>query len=159
MKIKPLNKQSTKIFGQLITGLGKIGDDAKIGKDGSAFMAVCVEVIDRPTIPDWPLGPLAVVSVTHYFKQHGDMCSDPDMTFLVSHPTDNAPFAVFPMTFDQSLPPRYDVGAFLEGGRLMVKPAVQADLTRFANVWMKNIREQQDLPAYVKSCKAVGGSA
>ena len=81
------------------------------------------------------------------------------MTFLVVHPNDGCPFVVFPMTFDQSLPPRYDVAAQFVGGQLRVKRNLQADLTRFANMWMKNIGAQQDLPAYVKGCKAKGGAA
>ena len=151
--MKQLNKQATKVFGRLLTGLSNVGDHAKIGKDESAYMAVCVDVIDRPNIPDGLLGQCAVVAVSHYFKQNGDMCADPDMTFLVVGPSDGSPLAVFPMTFDQSLPPRYDVAAWFEGGQLMSKRNLQADLTRFANFWMSNIAQQQDLAAYVKGAR------
>ncbi len=151
--MKQLNKQATKVFSRLLTGLSNVGDHAKIGKDESAYMAVCVDVIDRPNISDALLGQCVVGAVSHYFKQNGDMCADPDMTFLVVGPSDGSPLAVFPMTFDQSLPPRYDVAARFEGGTLIHKPALQADITRFANSWMSNIAQQQDLAAYVKGAR------
>ena len=155
--MKSLNKQATRIFTRITTGLTSIGDHGKIGEDCGAFMAVCVELLDVPAVLDWPPKSSAVIALAHYFKQNGDMCADPDMTFLVVGPSDGSPLAVFPMTFDQSLPPRYDVSAWFEGGQLMSKRNLQADLTRFANMWMKNIGAQQDLPAYVKGCKAKGG--
>ena len=150
--MKSLNKQATKIFTQITMGLTKIGDHAKIGEDGRAFMAVCVDVIDMPAVLDWPPQSSAVIAIAHYFKQHGDMCCDPDMTFLAYQPTDRSPLQVFPMTFQQALPPCYDVGIELAGGKLLLRRKLQADMTRFANMWMKNIKAQQDLPAYVKSC-------
>ncbi len=150
-RLKQLNKKATQIFARIITGMNEIGDHAKI--DTSSFMAVCVDVIGRP------VGQSRIIAVSHYFKQNGDMCADPDMTFLVEQPTEEAPIAVYPLTFEQALPPVYQVAARFEGGTLIHKAALQADITRFANSWMLNIAQQQDLPAYVKGCKAKGGAA
>ncbi len=143
--MKQLNKQATKVFSRLLTGLSNVGDHAKI--DTSSFMAVCVDVIGRP------VGQSRIIAVSHYFKQNGDMCADPDMTFLVGQPSEAAPIAVYPLTFEQALPPVYQVAARFEGGSLIHKPALQADITRFANSWMSNIAQQQDLAAYVKGAR------
>ena len=148
--MKSLNKQATKIFTQIITGLTSIGDNAKIGKDESAFMAVCVDLLDVPAVLDWPPQSSAVIALAHYYKQYGDMCCDPDMTFLSYQPTDRGPLEVFPMTFQQALPPRFDVGIEISGRKILLRRNVQADITRFANFWMSNIAQQQDLSAYVK---------
>ena len=147
--MKQLNKKATQIFARIITGMNEIGDHAKI--DTSSFMAVCVDVIDRPDFG--PAGQSRIIAVSHYFKQNGDMCADPDMTFLVGQPSEAAPIAVYPLTFEQALPPVYQVAARFEGGSLIHKPALQADITRFANSWMSNIAQQQDLAAYVKGAR------
>ena len=147
--LKSLNKKATKIFARIITGLNELGDHAKI--DTSSFMAVCVDVIGRADLgPNVPVGQARIIAVSHYFKQNGDMCADPDMTFLVGQPSEAAAIAVYPLTFEQALPPVYQVAAQFEGGSLIHKPALQADITRFANSWMSNIAQQQDLAAYVK---------
>ena len=148
--MKQLNKQATEVFGRLLTGLSDVGDHAKIGKDESAYMAVCVDLLDVPVVLDWPPKSSAVIALAHYFKQNGDMCCDPDMTFLVGQPTENSPITVFPMTFQQALPLRFDVGIEISGGKLLLRRNVQADITRFANSWMSNIAQQQNLAAYVK---------
>ena len=122
-------------------------DSVEGGRPTSSFMAVCVDVIDRPA------GQSPIIAVSHYFKQNGDMCADPDMTFLVGQPSEAAPIAVYPLTFEQALPPVYQVAARFEGGTLIHKPALQADITRFANSWMSNIAQQQDLAAYVKGTR------
>ena len=147
--MKSLNAKATRIFVKLINGLTEIGDHAKI--DTSSFMAVCVDVIGRPDFG--PVGQSLIIAVSHYFKQNGDMCCDPDMTFLVGQPSEAAPIAVYPLTFEQALPPVYQVAARFEGGSLIHKPALQADITRFANSWMSNIAQQQDLAAYVKGAR------
>ena len=151
--MKSLNKQATRIFTQITTGLAKIGDHAKIGEDCDAFMPVCVDLLEVPAVLDWPPQSSAVIALAHYYKQHGDMCCDPDMTFLSYQPTDIGPLQIFPMTFQQALPPRFDVGIEISGGKLLLRRNVQADMTRFANMWLKNIKAQQDLAAYVKGAR------
>lgn len=129
--MRHLSKAARKTFERLTDGLAEPGDHRKIDNTNGAFMAVCVDVIDRT-----PLGP--VVSVAHYFEQNGDLCCDPDMTFLV------APAGVFPLTFQQAIPPVYTQAAVIEAdGRIKRAVRSQRDITSFANVWMNNIQQQQ----------------
>ena len=127
--MKKLNKQAEAVFRQLIEGL-KVHESRKI-QNSTAFMAVCVEVLEQRHKS-------LVVSIAHYFEQNGDLCCDPDMTFLVNE------LGIFPLTFQQALPPVYQVAAeFTEEGGMKYSPRLQADLTQFANQWMRNIQSQQ----------------
>ncbi len=69
--------------------------------------------------------------------------NDPEIVFLLAA-TDNQ---VYPLTFRQD-------GSFLieqvtaiadDGESIRSNPEQQIDLTRFSNMWMKNINEQQGL--------------
>lgn len=127
--LNKLNKQAEATFRKLIDGL-KVHESRKI-QNSTAFMAVCVEVLEQRHKS-------LVVSIAHYFEQIGDLCCDPDMTFLVND------LGVFPLTFQQALPPVYQVAAeFTEEGGMKYSPRLQQELTQFANGWMKNIRDQQ----------------
>ena len=47
----------------------------------------------------YSLGKYSVYSFSHYYKQNGDMCPDPDMTFLVE--TQNTQI-IIPATYQDS---------------------------------------------------------
>ncbi|MEZ5945234.1 MAG: hypothetical protein R3C18_27990 [Planctomycetaceae bacterium] len=127
--LNKLNKTAEKTFHKLIDGL-KVHESRKI-ENSTAFMAVHIEVLEQRHKS-------LVVSVAHYFEQNGDLCCDPDMTFLVND------LGVFPLTFQQAIPPVYQVAAeFTENGGMRYNKQLQKQLTQFANGWMKNIEAQQ----------------
>ena len=130
--MKKLNKTAERIFRKLIAGLN--GDARKIDNGGACIMAVHVEQIRTVD-----LGP--IYSVAHYYEQNGDLLCDPDMTFLVAS-TDNG---VYPITFEQG-GVTYQEAVEWDGDQIKgVRPKRQADMTQFANTWMRNIKEQQGL--------------
>ena len=135
--MKHLNKQAKAVMDQLTEGLN--GGHRKI-ENNKSFMAVHVEEIS--TIEHNPNGP--VFSVAHYYKQNGDLMSDPDMTFLKGLTGE-----WFPLSFQQDggFPIYQEVIAetFDDGRIKSYRPKLSADLTSFANTWMKNIKEQQNL--------------
>jgi hypothetical protein len=132
-EVKRLNKRATGIFNKLIEGLTKVGDHKKIDNSDSAFMPVCVEVVDETKIG-------LIVSVAHYYEQNGDLMRDPECTFLVCGNE------VFPLTFRQdNLGIDRVSAAVQEDGHVVLYPRPQRDITRFCNQWMCNINEQQQL--------------
>ena len=93
-------------------------------------MAVNVDVVAQ-----YPDGK-RIIAISHYFKMNGDMVADPDVTFLVCGSD------VIPMAMQDSF--RYSVGAeYDQESKLKTWPRVQAYITSFCNIWMRNIREQQ----------------
>ena len=80
-----------------------------------------------------------VYSLCHYFEQNGDLCQDPEMLFLL-HKSGR----VYPMMFQQAIPPAYEESIFFDDGWKLNK-RLQAEHTRFANLWLKNIKEQQNI--------------
>lgn len=84
---------------------------------------------------------LPLISVAHYFEQHGDLCADPDVTFEVSDRDANA-WEWLPVTFQQALPPMYHEAVFRDGGKVLIRPTVLRSLCTFARHWDTNVREQ-----------------
>ncbi len=134
-----LNKRAMQIFAKLTEGLNEIGDHKTIDNTNGTYMPVHVEIIGRP---QWPnLRPeCKIVSISHYFRQNGDTCCDPDMTFLVGKD------AVYAMTFEQQGGlPIYQIAVEFREGKLLVKDKLQKQQTLFACEWLTNINEQQKL--------------
>jgi len=134
MLMKSLNPKATKVFLRLIDGLQKPGDAKKIDNANGAFMAVHVELIHQNKHGRH-------FSIAHYYEQQGDLMRDPDMVFLLSASDSQ----IYPLTFRQDgFPPVDQVAAeAADGESIRFNRKIQADLVSFANLWMKNIREQQ----------------
>jgi hypothetical protein len=135
-----LNKGASAIMDRLTAGLNGEARTIDNNKPGSAIMAVHVEQIaDISTSPNGP-----IYSISHYYKQNGDMMADPDMTFLRG-----ITGAWFPLTFQQDggLPIYQEVIAdrFDDGRIKSFRPKLSRELATFANMWMKNIKSQQRL--------------
>lgn len=131
MKVCTLNQRAAAIFRKLTDGLTKLGDHRKIDNSAGAFMAVCVEIVDETTAGQ-------IVSIAHYFEQNSDLMADPECTFLV------AEVGIIPLSFRQDNLGVDRQAVVVRGdGRLATNPRQQADITRFCNMWMKNISEQQ----------------
>ncbi|MCH8853957.1 MAG: hypothetical protein IID41_15095 [Planctomycetes bacterium] len=139
--MKSLNKSATKTFRAIIERLN--GSDACTIDNGGSFMALHVDRLQAVEAG-------TIYSLAHYFKQNGDMCCDPDMTFLASN-TGTAMGrpeldGVYALTFQQAIPPIYQDAVEWDGPKIQgVRLKMQADHTRFANTWLRNIREQQGL--------------
>jgi len=134
--MKQLNQQATKVFNILIEGMKRPGDGKKIDNADGAFMAVHVDFIHANEHGKH-------FAIAHHYLQQGDVMNDPEIVFLLAA-TDNQ---VYPLTFRQD-------GSFLieqvtaiadDGESIRSNPEQQIDLTRFSNMWMKNINEQQGL--------------
>ena len=136
--MEKLDQISTTIFFRLIQDI----DDQNCSKRfdlhsywpkcNGGIMAVHVEKIED-------VGGYPSYSVAHYYKQNGDLMSDPEMTFVVvgNH--------IIPISFTQ-----HSLGVFEESvidaeGGWMVKQQLHRNHVAFANHWMKNIKDQQDL--------------
>lgn len=127
--LKPLNKSAEKTFRRLIDGL-ELHQSRIIDNTNKTFMPVHIEIIGQQHVS-------LIVSIAHYFEQHGDLCQDPEMTFLVNET------GVYAMTFQQAIPPIYQEAVRLEEDGVRYNQRHQRDLTSFANDWMKNIQSQQ----------------
>jgi len=143
----PLNKTATAIFLTLTEGLNSAGDHKVF--DAHAYtwnwdggtMATHVEHIGHIRVTSGNNDPLPIFSIAHYYKQNGDMMRDPDMTFIEIWGK------VYPASFEMSGLGKYEESLFQdpETKRLRMHPKQQRDHASFANTWMKNIKEQQNL--------------
>ncbi len=139
MQPKYLNQKTTRIFNTLTENLDHPGDSKTFDAHGytekwdGGIMAVHVECIGH-----WDNG-FPLYSIAHYYKQNGDMMRDPDMVFA-RQPAGK----VFPISFDQSAPTIYQESVWFDNGFKM-KTRQQKDHATFANIWMKNIKEQQGI--------------
>lgn len=127
--LKQLNKSAEKTFRRLIDGM-ELHQSRIIDNTDKTFMPVHIEVIGQQHVS-------LIVSIAHYFESHGDLCQDPEMTFLVNDT------GVFPMTFQQAMPAVYQEAVRLEDEGVKYNQRLQRDLTSFANDWLKNIQSQQ----------------
>jgi hypothetical protein len=134
----------------LFGGLDSLKDHAlKIVVPG--FMPLCIEHIGT--------GPrnLPLVSVAHYGEQNGDAMRDPDMVFEVMPVTDGDPrFGHWlPVSYRNDYVALYQEAVFANGaGQVMIRPRPQRDLTAFARMWDRNIKDQGFLEAaQVAACQ------
>ena len=85
------------------------------------------------------LGP--VFSLAHYYEQHGDLMRDPEMLFIQAEDG-----GYYPVVIWQDAVNSHGVGIRIDGGMAVsIDETEQADMTVFAEVWLKNIRVQQRL--------------
>lgn len=131
--MKALSKQATGIFKKLTDGLKKPGDSKKIDNAQGLFMAVHVDFL-------WESKQGRIYSLSHYYEQNGDLMRDPDMEFL------DTGEAILPMTYRQDGLGIHQTALLIgEDEQLRVNIKLQKQITTFANQWMKNIKDQQEL--------------
>jgi hypothetical protein len=126
--MRPLNKQATEVFHKLTEGLKKIGDRREWDKGA---MPVRVEIIDKN-------GYGSLISVANYFESRGSTMKDPDVVFLV-----DVDRKVFPISYKQDNFGTDFKAAFLENGRWIVRPKLQAGIADFCCHWMLTIGRRQ----------------
>ena len=107
-----------------------VGESRRIDL-GAGFMAVVVEHLQ-----DGPLGSL--YSVAHYYECQKDLIADPDVVFL-RHAE-----GWTPISYQDSLAYRV-VARIREDGRPEVDERGQRELVRFCQVWLMNIKVQQNI--------------
>ena len=134
--MKQLNQQATKVFNILVEGMKRPGDGKKIDNADGAFMAVHVDFIHANEHGQH-------FAIAHHYLQHGDVMNDPEMVFLLA----TADNQVYPLTFrqDGGLPINQVAATADDGESIRSNQKLQDDLVSFANMWMKNIKEQQGL--------------
>jgi hypothetical protein len=98
------------------------------------FMDLVVEVLPQ----DRHTGAM-VLSLCHYFLQHGDLCQDPEMEVRVYPRREGQPGLVESLTFQQSIPPIYQ-RVYPEAG--MVVPRLKRELNSFLGTWLRNLKAQ-----------------
>lgn len=138
--MRPLNKKATKVMNRLVRDLGSKEEDKTAAKFDrtTGYMPVCVERIGS-------LGKEDIFSVAHYFVQNGDMMADPDMEFMRTQKG-----AFYPMSYKLDSMGIYWVSIEVEEGAVAgwsvsVNKKMQDEQADFANGWMENIAEQQDI--------------
>ena len=99
---------------------------------GEGFMPLCIEYVG--------LGPRGglLVSIAHYYEQHGDLMADPDLVVEVIRQTGEW----LPVSFQQDNLGIYQEAVTVEGERLIVRSRLVDDLQQFMRAWDQNLREQ-----------------
>jgi len=137
--MKVLNKQASAVFLKLIEGIdGEKVTYKKIDNTNGTFMPVSIDFI-----ADTPKGKM--YAIAHNFIQNGDVMADPDMQFIVLSTLPGF-VQIMPMTYQlDNLGIFTEAAYFDEKNRIIIHLKSQADITTFANTWMKNIKEQKGI--------------
>jgi hypothetical protein len=126
--MKHINQKSKKVLEKLINEM-KNGY-AKIDNTNGCFMSVSVEEIGEN-----------LFSVGHYYTQNGDLMADPEMVFWKAW-DDN----YYPCSWKNDGVGFNRVSVIFENGKpSSVNCRTQMQDKNFANIWMKNIKDQQEL--------------
>jgi len=134
--MKTLSKSATLTFQKLICKMGT-ESHLKLNQGGESIMPVIIEQLYADV--DFNGIPMDIYCLAHYYEQNGDLVPDPDMTFAVSKNTET----IYPMTFQNAL--GYQEAISQMNGKWMIKTRAQHDQASFANMWLKNIKWQQNL--------------
>ncbi len=138
VKATAISPSVTKIFRKIIQDINKDNPTKLLDKHSywpecnGGIMAVHVEMIR--SIKGFP-----AYSIAHYYKQNGDMMADPEMTFV------DVLGLFFPTSFTQHNLGLYQESLIWTGEGWRLTPSMQKDHASFANQWLQNIKEQQDL--------------
>jgi hypothetical protein len=102
------------------------------------FMDLVLEVLSR----DRGTGAV-VLSLAHYFEQHGDLCQDPEMVVRAFPPTEGESGLLEALTFRQAIPPIYHE-VYPEPGKVI--PRLRRELNEFLTTWLRNLKAQGHQP-------------
>lgn len=128
--LKALGKRAAQTLDQLVAGLGDSNPTRKLDRSNGTYMPLYVERLDERR-----------VSISHYFEQNGDLVPDPDMSFWRGNTGDW--FAV-----DCTMATGYYTRAIEFGANGVpegVRPRASRELASFAAMWLRNIKDQQEL--------------
>lgn len=132
--MKSLNQRAEKVFRKLIEKADN--GHAKIDTGGPGIMPVAVECIGKSENTHFSG---KIWSIAHYFEQMGDLCADPEMTFLETER------GIYPLSFEMqgSILARFEQSVNLNKPNPTYIPPLQKEHASFANQWMINIKHQQ----------------
>ena len=131
--MRTLNKQSTQTMNKMVELLedGYI----KIDNTCASFLPVSVERIFESE-------KYRIISVAHYYEQNGDLMADPEMCFI----NIKAVGSFLPSYFKQASIGMEQESIIMENGEIKgYRAKMQADHTSFANMWLRNIKNHQNL--------------
>ena len=128
-----LSPQAETVMDTLTEGM-TVSDHKKLDNAEGTFMALHVECIGECNLGH-------IFSLAHYYEQHGDLMRDPEMLFIQAEDG-----GYYPVEIWQDAVNSHSVGVLIDDGMAVsIDETEQADLTVFAEVWLKNIRQQQQL--------------
>lgn len=131
--MKALNKAATATMNKMVSMM-KDGY-VKIDNTGGSCMSVSVEQIFENEN-------YRIFSVAHYYEQNGDLMADPEMCFINL----KAVGSFLPSYFKQDNIGIEQESIVIENGEIKgYRAKLQADHTSFANMWLRNIKNQQNL--------------
>ena len=132
--MKAISKQAKKVMDVLTGYIDGASDHKTIDNTEGTFMPVHVEHVKKCNLGQ-------VFSIAHYYEQNGDLMRDPDMEFIQGGDGE-----YYPISFWQDAPTIRDEPAkWIDGDIVSYNAPRQAALVTFANMWMRNIKEQQGL--------------
>jgi len=131
--MKKLNIEATAVFYKMV---GMLEDFCvRIDNSDGKYMPVYVALYNKS------LGK-KIISVGHYKSVEGEIIADPEMRFFYNE-VDNL---FYPVYYRQDcLGIKQDSVKLVGGEIISVNKMMQEEHTRFANTWIKNIKEQQHL--------------
>ncbi len=132
MNTYAINKKATEIFDRIMVlyneAIAEGKDYLKLDND-SSYMYLAVEK---------PYGE-NIISLAHYGRQNGDAMRDPEMLFLLKYGR------YYPMYYHNDYMYIVQESMYLCGGKWKVNPSMQKGQRDFAEMWLRNIREQQGI--------------
>ncbi|MCP3929331.1 MAG: hypothetical protein GY705_09550 [Bacteroidetes bacterium] len=137
--MKELSKSSTQIFLAIISLLNEEGNIQISNED--TYMPLFVEKIN--VLNEGTEEELQEISLAHYGKQNGDLMADPEMIFIYRPASE----AVIPFYFKQDYMgfEEYSLQFDEKGEVIGCLDAIQEGQADFAEMWLENIKEQQNL--------------
>ena len=124
--MKPLSKASADVLDAVTAGL-EVGAARTIDHSNGTFMALHVDRLTESTY-----------SLAHYYGQNGDLVCDPDGVFL------KTAAGWLPVSL-QLCTGHFTVAVELDGNDRPTgwRPQQYRELSSFARMWLRNVREQQ----------------
>lgn len=131
--MKKLNELASTTLNKMISMM--VDGYIKIDNSGGSFLPVSVEII-------FENHKYLIVSVAHYYEQNSDLLCDPEMCFILI----KADGAYLPSYFKQDNIGMEQESILIEDGKIKgYRLKLQSDHTLFANRWLHNIKQQQNL--------------
>lgn len=135
--MKTLNTKSTEIFIQLVVMADQSEGYLRI-QNNDSYMPVSVERLYDVRFGNYNA---VIYSIAHYGELNGDLMADPEMTFIYIPELKK----IYPSSYTNHYAGSYLETIFQEGETWKIDRNGQADQALFADDWMVNIKEQQEL--------------
>ncbi|HYD23145.1 MAG TPA: hypothetical protein VEB40_16790, partial [Flavipsychrobacter sp.] len=140
-------KKAKEIFSTILALMGE-GGYLKLDKEPDVYHEFVAEkYLDEFNCS---IGKGYCISLAHYFEINGDLAQDPEvMFFVMDERTDEDrninKLNVYPMAFQQALPPKYEEFLKVDKGVTLVAPKAMRSCCSFVNGWLLNVIDQQSI--------------